>query len=207
MNISEQEIEDIVCGAIEKGNFAALQERGLPFSNEYSYFRQMNLGSYGRADIIGINARPSFVYNGEKRRSVYVQIIELKKDEINLNTLHQAIRYAKGLEHKFAHERVTDYYLHFFIHLIGRTIDSKSTFPYLPDIFPNVHMYTYSISLEKGVVFNPVTNWRLTNPSFRAESDDLKIILRNNVRRKAGRMQVKVVSNWGSFEDDGDLPF
>lgn len=180
MNILEHEIEDVIWEEIEGENFDGLYKRGLPIFEKFTYTRQLELNGYGRADLIGINVEPSHFVNGKKTRFVNVQIFELKKEEVNLNTFLQAIRYAKGIQHKASFEKI-EYSFYFYIYLIGKRIELNSPFVYIPDIFGQVNFYTVSISLEDGIMFNRQKDYTLLQPCFKKGSNDLGQLLRQNV--------------------------
>jgi hypothetical protein len=182
MNILEQEIEDLVWDAIESYDHEILAERGLPINIEFTYKRQFDLGSYGRADIIGFRVHPSRtnINTGRKERIVEVDIIELKKDKVNASTLFQAIRYAKAIQHKIKHENINYTFL-FSIHLVGKSIDVDNDFIYLPDVVNGITLYTYELSITKGLVFKVAQGFHLSNPSFKADSKDITELLFDNV--------------------------
>jgi hypothetical protein len=179
MNILEQEIEQVVWDAIEEGDHDLLQKRGLPIYFDYKYVRQLDLGAYGRADLIGFKVYPSTSRGKEKVRLIDIQVFELKKEQVNASTFFQAIRYIKGLKEKFKHEHL-NYTLNFSIHLIGKSINEDSDFIYMPDIFSRIHYYTYSISLRDGIVFIPETGYSLVDPCF-SKKADIKSILKSHV--------------------------
>lgn len=156
MNILEKEIEDLVFDALIKRP-ELLKSRGLGLWDNMKYRRQVNLGEYGRADIIGYSL-------GTKKnawRSVYAHVFEIKKDEINLGTLRQAVRYCRAIQ-RLCNTYLTDYYLHLRICLIGKSID-KSDFVYFPEVFEIIQCYTYELDLEKGLSFVPHIGYKLTD--------------------------------------------
>lgn len=181
MNILECEIEDLVWNAIESYDHKLLQKRGLPIYPYFEYVRQLTLGSYGRADIVGFYAEPSFVHDGKKIRNIHVQIIELKKETVGVDTLLQALRYAKGIQHKASIEKL-HYTFHFSFHLIGKRIDFNDELCYAPDLLSNVNIYTFALELEKGIVFTPIKGYSLVNHSLSARTSDLKDIISSNVK-------------------------
>lgn len=150
MNILEKEIEDVVWDAISKDK-KILLERGLELHCK-KYFRQLDLGEYGTPDIIGCSA-------SDETKSAHIEVIELKKDTINVYTLLQAVRYAKAVSLIFE-----DYnYIDFELILVGKSLDFSDSFCYLPDVLLDVKIYTYSIDLEKGITFKCHTGWSLQN--------------------------------------------
>lgn len=194
MNILEHEIEDVIWNEIERENYDGLKERGLPISDKYTYFRQFNLGSYGIADLIGVYVAPSCFERGKKRRCVFVQIFELKKDEVNAGTFFQAVRYAKGFKHKAEHEEI-GYTFYFDFHLIGKTAEFKSAFIYLPDVAGEVNIYTVSITLEEGIIFSRRHDYSLMQPSFKEGSNDIGEILKDNVLQQKSNLDLCLYLN------------
>lgn len=166
MNILENEIEDVIWEAIDLSDHAELQKRGLPILRQFTYYRQVELSGYGRADLVGVYVSPSKTVNGKKHREGFMQVFELKKDEINAKTFFQAIRYAKALQHKLYNECIKIKF-QFTIHLVGKSISLDGSFVYLTDIFPKlVSFYTFKISLTEGIIFFPETGYSQTNPGF-----------------------------------------
>jgi hypothetical protein len=157
MNVLEKEIEDVLFQSLP--NRAVLKERGfIHFENKY--YRQMYLGSYGQADIVGAS-----IHKGDKERQIDITIYELKKDEINMATLMQAMRYVRGIQTYF--EKIFSEYIpiqKYKIVCIGKTIDMTTEFIFSPNIFDNVFLYTYGIDLIKGITFTPIKNYKVLDP-------------------------------------------
>ena len=91
MNILEKEIEQLL--------FENLDDKDLMLSKGFihlsdKYYRQLDLGDYGVADIIGLSYKKDKLDN----LSLEINIYELKKELIDVNTLLQASRYYKGIE-------------------------------------------------------------------------------------------------------------
>lgn len=86
MKFLERNLEDIIFETDNK----KLLERGLPIFGKK--FRQVNLGSYGIADLV------CFERNKDQ---ITITVIELKKDCVNLDTLIQALRYVEGIKKYF----------------------------------------------------------------------------------------------------------
>lgn len=151
MHFLEKDLENIIFEAskTQKGQIQ-LQERGLDFIQQ-PLERQIDLGVYGVLDLIQIH----FEEAGNSPK-IEIDLIELKKDEINMDTFLQAVKYCKGvviyLRRKYEHPTVN-----FTIHLIGKTIDIKTNFCFLPDFLCNyefcLHLYEYKADLERGFYF------------------------------------------------------
>lgn len=212
MNILEQEIEQVIFDAIDNYDHDELRKRGLPIFSEFTYERQLDLGSYGRADLVGFHVSKSYAWHKEKRRDFVVQIIELKKDKIDLSTLLQALRYGKGLLHKFNHENIK-YNIEFRFVLVGKSIDTSTEFVYLTDLVFGVSYYTYQLSLKEGITFKKQYGYQLPQPSFKKDSDDLIEIIRENASNNltAEREKLYVDKDWSGWfkieETVDDIPF
>lgn len=154
MNVLEKELEDILFEYID--NFDVLIDKNFEHYCEKKY-RQVDLGDYGIADIIGI-----IEFENPKYRSFQINIYELKKEEISVNTFLQAIRYAKALKLVFE-KSIEDAVFEYNIILVGKTVNIKSDFIYLPDFYENLHIYTYKIDFNKGIYFNKEEGYKLTN--------------------------------------------
>ena len=159
MNVLEYEIEDLIYGSL-KNNPDRLRKKGLHlFKNS---IRQLNLGSYGIADLVCYHNSHS------KEGSVLnIQVVEIKKDYINADTIMQASRYVAGirrlLDKRFNLKRTS---LFFTIVLIGREIQVSGDFVFLLDAFGEVSAYTYSIDLDEGVKFQRQSGWFMSDETF-----------------------------------------
>lgn len=149
MNILESEIEEILFKNLD--NRKLLKERGFDFF-EQKYYLHPNLGSYGIPDIVGVTVNYCV---HSRSRSINVTIYELKKEVVNINTLLQAARYAKGIERFFDENSITLNFneIDFSLVLIGKNIDESSDFVFLTDFCYNVNLVTYSVDLNYGIVF------------------------------------------------------
>lgn len=154
MNILEKEIEDIVFSTSN----GLLRERGLFLRG--MKFRQVNLGSYGIADIICVDMQKYDI----SQWGIAITIIELKKNLIDVNTLMQSARYEKGIQrllkrsHNLSSCSVTYHHI-----LIGKEIQENGDFVFLADAMYNANIYTYSIDIEKGILFKPNSGYTATN--------------------------------------------
>jgi hypothetical protein len=164
MIISEKELEDMIFNA----DRVELENRGLFLPK--STRRQVRIGNYGIADLVGYE-RGCIVKGYEYKPTIY--IYELKKDEININTFIQSIRYAKGVRQYFRHKGYL--YPHINITLIGGAIDTDSDFLYLPDILDadeiSINLKTYYLSFD-GIFFNSHDNYSLINEGFNKKQID-----------------------------------
>jgi hypothetical protein len=160
MNVLEKEIEDMIWqGLIE--DRPLLRKKGLWVWDKASYYRQVDFGSYGICDIIGIQVNPKEM--GSRYMSAH--IMEIKKEEINSATLFQAIRYAKAVK-RIIEIKLKNTTCECGITLIGKTIDKKSEFVYLPDVINNIALYTYKLDFKQGILFQRECDYHVTNESF-----------------------------------------
>jgi hypothetical protein len=185
MNILEQEIENVVWSAIQANKHEILNERGLPIFNEFSYITQMELSTYGRADIVGLKVWP--IKPGEQNRTISVHIFELKKDAIGVNTFLQALRYAKGVTEMITYAFNTIFIFNVHIMLVGKTIE-ESAFTMASDLLYKIHLFKYRIDLEKGLRFERCPGDSFCDDDF-AERDhgELKKVLIHNLMKQYGR--------------------
>lgn len=188
MNVLEKEIEDMIWHGLQE-NRPLLRKKGLWVWENTIYLRQVDLGSYGIADLIGFNVQPK----QDGFRYINVHIIEIKKEEVNSTTFFQAIRYARGIT-RLIEKKLKNTTCICGISLIGKTIDNKSDFVYLPDICNNVALYTYSLDFQHGITFTREFDYYARNESF-ANID--------NIRIAAIRMVSEQIKN----RKQEDLPF
>lgn len=156
MNILEKEIEEIIYEVAEDEPYE-LVKRGLYAPQNATWYRQLQLGAYGVADLVAVTIFP------KKRgyREVFVDIYELKKDQINVGTLLQAMKYGKAIEQIIrSHLKRTS--IHFKFLLVGRKVDRSGDFIYMPDLLDNVYMYEYNIDFFKGLSFKQMNGFALS---------------------------------------------
>jgi hypothetical protein len=153
MDFLEKNLEDII---YETDN-NLLTKRGLFIYGKKK--RQVRIGNYGVADIITY-------YRGitdENEPELIINIYELKKDIINIDTFLQALRYYKGIC-RYLDKR--DFYenVRYRLILIGKTID-PGDFKYLTDFAYNINIFTYSYQFD-GIKFTQERGYRLINEGF-----------------------------------------
>jgi len=142
MRFLEKDLENIIWDNIHhKEDIRKLKSKGLTCL--YSFpapvrARQLRIGNYGIADMVTLNRCSD---------EVYVTIYELKKDEVNIDSLIQASRYAKGIT-RYLSARFETWNLHVDIVLIGNKIN-QSDWVYLFGSFINeVSIYTYDFDID-----------------------------------------------------------
>lgn len=159
MQFSEKAIEDLIVNALESGEGDKLIKRGFySLSGCHLLFRQFNLGDYGRLDLATV------AYNTEDQeigawKRIRINVIEIKKGEVNYSTFIQAIRYCKGIEKLLEVYHITPL---FYITLIGTSM-CQSDFCYLPDFFDNLSIYTISLNLDTGIKFKTEHDYEIKN--------------------------------------------
>lgn len=157
MSFLEKDLEDIVFEAMNtiEGK-EKLRSRGLIVNGKP--FRQVEIGNYGRIDILTVSYYSNFGF--------VFSVYELKKDKIDRDALMQGCRYIEGIKQLFPdvleHRKVS-----YNLILIGRDIDKKGSFVYLYNMMPrNVKIYNYSYDID-GLKFGLIPKtWCLSNPSF-----------------------------------------
>jgi len=147
--LTERDLEDMIYNSDPD----ELESAGLPRWD--NLLRQVNLGSYGIADLIDFK-----VVSRDYSYDVYVTIIELKKEKLSMDTIDQCLRYFKGLEtfFPFGLEKEVDKPIMLKkvdIVLIGNSVCLKSNFTYLLDFlyFNGVSAYTINLDFN-GITFN-----------------------------------------------------
>lgn len=108
MKFLEKNLEDII---FETDN-EKLQERGLDLNGKK--FRQLRLSHYGIADIVTVSRHG---------QNLHIEIIELKKDVITIDTLVQALRYLAGIKN-FLRKRKFRKQVFYTIKLCGKSISN-----------------------------------------------------------------------------------
>lgn len=161
MNFLEKDLEEIIYHADKK----LLADRGLTITGKLK--RQLKIGNYGICDLVEIS----------KDEKIEINIIELKQNEINVNSFMQAIGYLRGAIDFL--ERKRNYNLRsirknycFAITLIGRKINFNDNFCYLTkclnsDTF-TLRVYTYDYDID-GIIFNEHDNYSLIDNGFNNE--------------------------------------
>lgn len=165
MKFLEKDLEEIIFNA---GN-ELLSERGLHLMPKLK--RQLKIGNYGIADLIGFQ-RPIYYFENKCKflmESGKIQIIELKNDKINVSAFLQAINYLKGIRSYLRKRNINPSNYIFEIVLIAKNIDKESSFIYLTDLLVSDNFeltyYTYDYNID-GISFNLESGYVLTNEGF-----------------------------------------
>ena len=179
MEFNEKTLEDIIwdnCQTPEGRKI--LSSRGL--SIYVSVYRQVDLGSYGRADLVTVQFEPSV-------NIVHITVFELKKGCININALMQAERYVTALKRHGFNNDDLDYDVEYNICLIGDSFDEKGDFAFLYNEINDVEIYSYEFKLT-GIFFNEIgRNWTHTNEKTNKETATIITEdLRNEIKEFCG---------------------
>lgn len=159
MKFLEKDLEEIIFTESRE----ALLKCGLRLPERLR--RQLRIGNYGRADIVGFEAENMI---GDNR--LVVTIYELKQDKISVSAFLQAIGYARGIQSYFS-KKGSNFYDRAKINivLIGKDIDNHSSFIYLPDMLDGYYfslkLYTYDLSIN-GLTFKEHSNYKLVKEGF-----------------------------------------
>lgn len=159
MEILENELEEMIYSA----SVCDLQRRGLHVFGHK--MRQVNLGAYGRLDMLYVN-------RGNDFNPVSIKIIELKKDKLNATAFWQATRYAAGIKHWMRINR-PDVDFEISILLIGKEIDVQGDFCFTADVFQNIRLYKYNLGFN-GLFFTSVFEYHMNNHGFANRSKVIK---------------------------------
>ena len=171
MKFLESDLEKII---METDN-ETLWEKGLEIEGKKK--SQVNIGNYGRADIITFSSSGDYkIVNGlsvrERHCHKKVSVYELKKDRISLSSFAQAVEYLTGVKDYFKKtgRNPLDYYWE--INIVGKSIDLDSVMCFLPNLFfrPTkagcvVRLYTYDIDIN-GLRFDEISGYYLSKKGF-----------------------------------------
>jgi len=156
MDFLEKDLEEIIYNA----NKEELHKRGLFINGKL--FRQLRIGNYGIADLVEVER-----LSGQ----LYITVYELKKDKIGISAFLQGLNYVRGIKSYIEKERGKSISVYFQIVLIGKKIDSNSSFCYLPEFLINfdganfLTNYTYSYSVN-GIIFKEESEYDLIDKGF-----------------------------------------
>lgn len=134
MNFLEKDLEQVIYEAPDEFIFDNFEVEG-------KRFKQYKIGVYGISDLIFVNKVYSLDIDYINKKSkildvgLEISIFELKKDEVNITTFLQAIRYAKGIQRFFQEREFYKFYIR--ILLCGKSVDLKSGFVFISDLFDN----------------------------------------------------------------------
>jgi len=161
MKFLEKDLEEIVFNSCR----FSLEERGLSVPRFKK--RQLRIGNYGIADIVGLHVE--YDYDGYGSDRYIIDVFELKQDKISMSAFLQSVRYAKGISSYLSKRFKLRHSPYIRITLIGKDIDTTSDFIYLPEILESekfsVSFLTYSYEFN-GINFKEHNNYSLVNEGF-----------------------------------------
>jgi hypothetical protein len=171
MNFLEKDLEEIIFTS----DRSELSQRGLCLDG--TLLRQVRIGNYGIADLIEIK-RPMYHQYFKKHEKGLISIYELKLDKASPSSFLQAVRYAKGV-HSYLGKKELWKLFDIEIVLIGKRVDTQSSFVYLSDLFGRdmcnkfigddistfVSIYNYKYDVN-GLMFNQHFGYRQKNEGF-----------------------------------------
>lgn len=158
MTFIESDLEAVIYNAPHY----ELQKRGLDGFEYSKVLRQVALGNYGRTDLIGVRYMRS-----DNAKFLTFDIYELKQNTIDVNTYLQCIGYEKGLR-VFMDEHMSffkKYHIDINIVLVGKTLDTKNNFCFLPELLANLRVFTYMYDFD-GIKFKSHSGYARNGNTF-----------------------------------------
>lgn len=142
MDFLEKDLEDIIWDASKTNEGRSiLSKRGLDI--EGKMFRQVSLAEYGRIDLASVQIDPS---------CICVNIYELKKDFINLDSMIQVAKYGSAVREYIEGKYLTNRPISIKLTLIGSKVDLQSDFILSYNMFDRLSIYLYSYKID-GISF------------------------------------------------------
>lgn len=135
---SEKEIEDFIILRLDNSSVCPVTDEQFEL-----WFRQLNLGSYGIADIVKINTGP----NGD----MDITVMEIKKEVIDVKTLTQVARYIQGIKVLFS-DLMPDFkgILSVYGEVVAPDISFNDDCVYLLNLLDDINAYVISCDMESG---------------------------------------------------------
>jgi hypothetical protein len=167
MDFLEKDLEQI----IYESDKELLDERGLNVNGKF--YRQMKIGNYGIADLILVKRYCEPTYMETFIPYLEITVFELKKESIGISAFLQALGYLKGIMRYMEKRKLFKTIdIRYKICLIGKSIDTTSTFIYLTDYLSYLNCeieglscYTYEYEID-GIHFKYHSDYSLTNEGF-----------------------------------------
>lgn len=155
MHLSEKEVEDFIFDDLYMTNGKECLRRGLQLSvseltkenklyTNTKWFRQINLGSYGILDIVGV-----YRYRGV----IFVELIELKVVPIESVHFEQILRYKEGIK-RFLKPQLR---VNFECYIVGPSIKDGHYIHNNLDV--SVIEYEYNLSGLRFKNHGPFPSW------------------------------------------------
>lgn len=163
----EKDIEDYLYDLSRSNRYLECDDLCL----EGKCFRQVNLDGYGVADLV-------FIGLDVLSNTLHFDIVELKKEKLNLAAVGQTVRYKRGMDRflkvfiaRIPMFRRTDYVI--TCHLIGKKYSDDDAC-FVADELNNFYVYFYEINLTDGIKFTEMDGWYKTRENFRSISKILR---------------------------------
>lgn len=188
MQFLEKDLEDIIFTHHDK-----MQARGLSVCTHDLMYRQIQLGSYGICDCLGVN-----IYSDHRYRAIDMFVYELKKEKIDFNTLGQAMRYKVALESIIGRHNINRTEINIYLILVGKSIEINGDFAFLLGRIPGILSYTYKYDFD-GIVFRQERGYTQTYPNLPPANkhilnDIAQVSYAKNQNRKARTLERQVAS-------------
>jgi hypothetical protein len=152
--ISEKKLEDILFNHLTNSDYSQKIDREIDCDISHKVIRQLDIGPYGIADIVAFS-------EPDIDRIVTIRIFELKKGEINKDSLVQILRYKAGLI-KHIEELESGIDVSFELYLIGGSVSTQDAFQMIVPAIVELGIYTYDIGVH-GVYLKSQNKWHYKN--------------------------------------------
>lgn len=158
---SEKELEDLIMANIES-NFHS------PFTDDvvHKVIQQVSLDSYGVADLITFKC----TIKNDNRPHFEIDVIEVKKQKINKDTLAQVARYMAGVEHLFlGWENLDSFSVTGTV--VAPSVSMNDDTVFLCDAIDRIRLFTADFNPLKGIDFNEHSGWHRSGASLESGCD------------------------------------
>lgn len=172
---SEKDLEDAICEFIEEYGKCPLTNNPVTH-----WYRQVKIGSYGVADIVKI-------YIGG-HGYIEVTVLELKNEELTVNSIAQVSRYSSGISHFISKKfKKLESYITVNSELLGAGFKESDDLCFLHNQLNDlISIYTFDLSVSKGFYVREIANkWRRDHPEFNDDGseiiDDIRISVKESI--------------------------
>ena len=152
---SEKDLEDYICEHIDNHGVCPVTGENVEL-----WWRQVNFGGYGIADIIKVQFDPE--------GDIYVTVLELKNEKITSKCIAQTLRYRTCLK-EFVSEKFNnhDEKIHIYSEILGTRLSMQDDTCYLVNNLENLSVYSFEIDVDNGFSVNSIgKGWSRTDPEF-----------------------------------------
>ncbi len=162
MKFLEKDLEQIIYDADKE----LLAEKGLYVNGTIK--RQLRIGNYGICDLM-THEKPYYSNYHKGIRKGTITIYELKQDKIGISTFLQALGYLKGVK-DFLEKRQLNYNYNYKIVLIGKELDTASTFCFLTSFINDTDFDNHIDSECKFLIENYIYDYGINGIHFKEQS-------------------------------------